>query len=200
MNIAERIHAAYIGERRVSVLANHLENFLPHQGSILDVGCGDGGLAWELHQRNPRLDIQGIDVLARPNARVPTEIFDGERIPLDDESVDHILLVDVLHHSEEPAKILGEAARVAKRGITIKDHLLEGWLAGPTLRMMDRVGNARHGVDMPFVYWREERWQEAWRALGLVVHRFETKLKLYPPPLTWVFDRRLHFIAHLGKA
>ncbi len=200
MNVAERIHAAYLGGRRVSVLGKHLEHFLPRRGSVLDVGCGDGALILELRKRNPQLTIRGMDVLIRPQARVPIEVFDGERIPRDDESVDRVLLVDVLHHCEEPATLLAEATRVAKEGVVIKDHLLEGWLAGPTLRMMDRVGNARHEVNLPFNYWPEARWRETWRTLGLNVRRFETKLKIYPPPLSWALDRRLHFIASLDRA
>jgi hypothetical protein len=39
-----------------------------------------------------------------------------------------------------------EAARVANHSVVIKDHLLEGMFAGPTLHFMDWVGNRGHDV------------------------------------------------------
>ncbi|HIF96365.1 MAG TPA: class I SAM-dependent methyltransferase [Myxococcales bacterium] len=197
MNVAEKIHAAYGGRRRIEVLSHHIEKFLPHQGSLLDVGCGDGALARRLGESRPDLRIRGIDVRLRPDALIPVDLFDGKRIPHPDDHFDCVLLADVLHHCEPPDILLGEAARVARRKIVIKDHLLEGWLAGPTLRLMDRVGNARHGVSLPFTYWREARWRTAWHELGLELDAFEVRLHLYPPPLGFIFDRGLHFIAEL---
>ena len=33
-----------------------------------------------------------------------------------------------------------------------------GFLAGPTLRFMDWIGNARHGVALPYNYWSAQEW------------------------------------------
>ena len=128
---------------------------------------------------------------------VPVKIFDGKRIPFPDNAFDTVLLVDVIHHAEPPEDLLAEAVRVARRQLVIKDHLREGWLAGATLRWMDRVGNARFGVPLPFTYWPEARWRSAWARIGLVPDTFETRLRIYPPPFGLVFDRGLHFIARL---
>jgi hypothetical protein len=49
--------------------------------------------------------------------------------------------------------LLREAVRVARRMILIKDHIVDAVLAGPTLRLMDRIGNARYGVSFPHNYW-----------------------------------------------
>ena len=57
-----------------------------------------------------------------------------------------------------PRQLLREAVRVARRGLLIKDHTLTGFLAGPTLRLMDRVGNQRHGVALPYNYWTQQQW------------------------------------------
>ncbi len=197
MNIAERIHAAYGTMHRIQVLRRHLEPLLPERGSVLDVGCGDGALSQELGAQRPGLEIRGIDVRARPDAHIPVTLFDGKRIPHADDAFDCVLLIDVLHHCDPPEPLLAEAVRVTRRQILIKDHLLEGFLAGPTLRWMDRVGNARHGVPLPFVYWSEARWRRAWGELGLELDSFQVELGLYPPPLGIVFNRGLHFLANL---
>ena len=44
---------------------------------------------------------------------------------------------------------------MAARGIVLKDHTRNGLFSGSTLRFMDWVGNARHGVRLPYNYWPE---------------------------------------------
>jgi hypothetical protein len=70
--------------------------------------------------------------------------------------------------------------------------------AGPTLRFMDWVGNKHHGVRLPYNYWPEARWRAAWKALGLRVEAFHTRLDLYPGPFRWLFESGLQFVARLG--
>ena len=93
--------------------------------------------------------------------------------------------------------LIREAARAAGRAIVFKDHTRNGLLAGPTLRFMDYVGNAHHGVVLPYNYWPRGRWLEAFRELGLTVRAWKDDLKLYPRLADWVFGRSLHFIALL---
>ena len=82
--------------------------------------------------------------------------------------------------------------------VVVKDHLRDPWLARPTLRFMDWVGNRRHGVNVPDDYWPRRRWEEAFARTGLEVDVFRS-LSLFPPPLTWLFDRGLHFAAALRR-
>jgi hypothetical protein len=73
-------------------------------------------------------------------------------------------------------------------------------LAGPTLRLMDRAGNARHGIALPCNYWRRSEWLRAIDSLGLRVAAWEERLAIYPRPARWHFDRSLHFVARLERA
>lgn len=198
MRPVERVHESYVSIRRVRVLVDHLTRIMPPDASVLDVGCGDGQLARALAERRPDLRFEGIDVLVRETAVIPVREFDGLHIPFPDDAYDVVLFVDVLHHSEQPAALLGEAVRVARQHLVIKDHDLHGWLAGPTLRFMDRVGNERYGVDLPYDYWPLERWRDEWQSLGLTCEEIIRRLGLYPWPAGWLFDRSLHFIARLA--
>jgi hypothetical protein len=105
----------------------------------------------------------------------------------------------VLHHAEDAKHLLREAVRVARQGLIIKDHTLSGFLAGPTLRLMDRVGNQRYGVALPYNYWAPKQWMEAFEALGLRVGAWNSDLGLYARPARWLFDRSLHFVARLDR-
>jgi SAM-dependent methyltransferase len=107
------------------------------------------------------------------------------------------MFVDVLHHTDDPEVLIAEAARVARRSIVIKDHTKDGLLAGRTLAFMDWVGNARHGVALPYNYWPRRRWQEMADRRGLRVERWIDRLGLYPWWARWVFERKLHFVARL---
>src|SRR5690606_11978895 len=126
--------------------------------TVVDVGCGDGQLGALLQQARPDIALKGVDVLVRPNTFIPVSPFDGHRLPFDDDSVGAVLLVDVLHHCDDPTGLLRDCARVARDAIIIKDHLADGFLAVPTLRVMDFVGNAGHGVALPYNYWTREQW------------------------------------------
>jgi len=107
------------------------------------------------------------------------------------------MFVDVLHHVDDPIVLLSEAVRVARKGIVIKDHTENGLLAGPTLRFMDWVGNARHGIALPYNYWPKERWHQAIESFGLTIAEWRSELGLYPWPAHCVFGRSLHFVARL---
>lgn len=198
MHLIKDFHAKYIFERRVKRLASELLACLPDQGEVLDVGCGDGRIDALMREARPGLALQGIDIVARPTTHIPVRIFDGQRIPHGDRSFDIVLFIDVLHHTDAPQELLREAIRVARRGILIKDHLVEGLLARKTLRLMDWVGNAPHGIRLPYNYWTRQEWQEACRALRLRPSIWKEAIGLYPRPLSWFFDRHLHFIALLA--
>lgn len=197
MSLLERIHAGYVATRRARSLSIHLAELIPPGARVLDVGCGDGELTYLIGQRRLDIEVKGIDVLVRPMTWIPVAQFDGQIIPYGDNSFDVVMFVDVLHHTEDPMILLREAARVARLAIVLKDHTCNGWMAYPTLRLMDEVSNMRHGVVLPFNYWSRQRWLDAFSALGLRIGEWKRKLWLYPWPARWLFDRSLHFVTRL---
>jgi SAM-dependent methyltransferase len=198
VNAVDQLHQNYVLSRRVRVLGEHLAKLLPPGASVLDVGSGDGLLAAELLRKRSDIQVQGVDVHVRTTAAIPVASFDGRTLPFGDSSFDAVVLVDVLHHADDPARLLREAARVARGPILIKDHTCDRFLAIPTLRFMDRVGNARHGVSLPYRYWRRQTWLDNFRALGLEITFWENDLGLYPIPARWLFGGSLHFLARVA--
>jgi SAM-dependent methyltransferase len=197
MSLLEWIHGGYVHNRRVRVLARELSARMPAHGRILDVGCGDGLLAALIQNAKPGTTLTGIDVLVRSGAHIPVQKFDGKTIPFPDASFEALMFVDVLHHTDDPAILLREAARVTRHSIVIKDHTLDGLAAAATLRFMDRIGNRRHNVVLPHNYWPKQKWLDTFASLGLSVQVWKSKLGLYPPPVDFLFGRSLHFLAQV---
>jgi len=192
------IHGKLVFGRRVRRLAAALVDRLPADARVLDVGCGSGDLAALVMQLRPDVTIEGIDVLVRPGTAIPVHAYDGQHIPFPDNAFDAAIVIDVLHHTDDPQAVLAEIARVAPV-VVIKDHLRDGLLANATLRFMDWVGNAAHGVRLPYNYLSRREWSGIWQALGLRTSAFATRLSLYPRPASWLFDRGLHFVTILSR-
>ncbi len=191
-------HERCIRHRRAAVLAAHLANVIPPARTVLDVGCGDGRVAQLVRAARPELDIRGLEVAPRAAACIPVRGFDGCTLPYPNASVDVVLFIDVLHHTQDPLVLLREAGRVARRAVVIKDHVRDGWGSWATLRFMDYVGNRRFGVSLPFNYWRRTQWIQAFESLAWRTECWIHQLDLYRKPASWIFDRSLHFLARLA--
>jgi 2-polyprenyl-3-methyl-5-hydroxy-6-metoxy-1,4-benzoquinol methylase len=94
-----------------------------HAGpSIVDLGCGLGGYSKVLAERG--FQVQAFDVVPEYVERarglgVAAELYDGERLPLADASVDTVILLEVIEHLEQPERVLAEARRVARRNVLV---------------------------------------------------------------------------------
>jgi len=94
-----------------------------HAGhELLDLGCGLGGYSLELGKRG--FAVRGLDVSDRYVERarslgVEAETYDGSTLPLPDDGVDSVLMLEVIEHLDEPAALLAEARRVARRNVLL---------------------------------------------------------------------------------
>ena len=196
-----RLHGRIVFRRRVRQLTDALSDMLPAEDAdLLDVGCGDGTIAKAIADQRPGLTVFGADVLARPEVAIPMKVYDGQTLPFPDNSFDAVMLVDVLHHCDDPNIILAEVARVARRTILIKDHIVSGPISRAVLRFMDWTGNRGHGVRLVYNFWSGRDWQAAWDRHGLIVAEDRRKLRLYPAGSRWLWERGKHFIARLSPA
>jgi SAM-dependent methyltransferase len=191
------LHDRYVVGQRVQRLCDRLVPLIPESALLLDVGCGDGMLARRILAIRPDVTVDGLDVLIRPTTAIRVRPFDGTHLPCADASVDTVMFVDVLHHAADPVALLREARRVSRHDVLIKDHTRDGWLAQRTLRLMDWVGNARHGVALPYTYWSRKEWEQVLESVGLGPDVWLSRLDLYPAPGSWLFERQLHFVARL---
>src|SRR5216684_3124032 len=194
-----RWHHAFVFERRARVLAEMLAAQIPQRASVLDIGCGDGTIGSLVAQLRPDISIQGVEFLVRPGCKIACHRFDGSSLPFPDGAFEVCLFVDVLHHTQDPAVLLREAVRVSRSFVLLKDHLDENILDDVTLRFMDWVGNRPHGVVLTYNYQSRGQWVEYFSKCGLAETTWTTRVPLYPPPISFVAGRGLHFVALLRK-
>lgn len=93
--------------------------FLPLGARVLDIGCGEGATLVHLGAEG----AVGIDLFAEKihfaRQAVPSCRFEqgsAYAIPFPDGAFDHVLVRDVLHHLDEPARCIAECARVLAPG------------------------------------------------------------------------------------
>jgi SAM-dependent methyltransferase len=103
------------GNRRL-ILRSVLEALPEFYGTVLDVGCGHMPYK-QLLLSEPSRAVRyiGLD-LPDNNYASPELEWDGVSIPLGEESVDCILLTEVLEHCPDAQLVLNEAFRVLKPG------------------------------------------------------------------------------------
>lgn len=84
--------------------------------TLLDAGCGDGGVARLLRTRVR--EVTAVDVEPSPawndEPGLRFLVADAEALPFDDDSFDVVHSKDSLHHMHDPARALAEYHRVLK--------------------------------------------------------------------------------------
>jgi len=89
---------------------------------VLDLGCGDGYDSAFFTQKG--VIVIGVDKMPSPKwqefrVRFPKLSFlvdNAEKLPLPSGSFDLVFAKDVLHHTQNPQKLLTEALRLTKKG------------------------------------------------------------------------------------
>ncbi|WP_418016235.1 class I SAM-dependent methyltransferase [Mycobacterium sp. 23] len=151
--------------------AEALKGFVAAGDSVLDVGCGTGLLSVYLRDRYG-VAPHGIDVTDSRKADIPFTEFDGTSIPFPDNSFDHVILSEVLHHSQDPVRLTAECERVARRRILVFEDMPEGLVGKLALQAQVRAFTRSHRYPFRPARLDEYRQALAWLATRAVsVHR-----------------------------
>lgn len=191
------MHRAFVSHRRADVLADTLAPILASHARVVDIGCGNGRLARLLGERLPQSRIVGTDVLPS-RAEVAYVRYDGKRLPFASGSFDAALLVDVLHHAHDPGATLGEAVRVSRGTVVIKDHVRVSRWSACVLAAMDWFGNRPYDVPLGNRYLSWPEWERVFVGLQLRITKVTIGIDLYPWPFSLLFRSGWQFVVRLA--
>lgn len=95
--------------------------------TVLDVGAGTGRALRHLAKRLPETRLTGLEPVrglrAVAEAHGGGEFVEGvgEELPFEDDQFDVVIATAVMHHVPDPARIIAEMTRVARRAVMISD-------------------------------------------------------------------------------
>lgn len=143
-------------------LTRILTPYLKNSKSVLDLGSSDGRLAAQIQRKlaaqRKCIQFMGCDVHVQPKTYIPIFQYSGHRLPFADNTFDCVLIVDVLHHTDNPLQVLKEAKRVSRRYVLIKDHYWNNSKDFSRLKFADYIGNKPYGIRLPYGFLTRNDW------------------------------------------
>lgn len=123
-------------ERRARQLMEQVDEWLPTEGPLLDLGSGTGHLSARLERELGlevvTADVSDMHVVGRP----PVLIADGV-LPFEEGTFSAALLFFMLAYPNDPAGVLAEAARVTRGPIILVQSLHSGRFGYAWLRVRE---------------------------------------------------------------
>ena len=107
-------------KKRAKKVFETLKNWLVGR-KILDYGAGLGLLGKEITLKLKK-EVVLTDIADKNITSLPFWLSGPEKTPFPDGQFDTVLLVNVLHHTKNPQKIISEAKRISKNRIIILEH------------------------------------------------------------------------------
>jgi SAM-dependent methyltransferase len=193
------LHHRMIRVPRAELVASALARMIGRARRLLDIGSHDARVASRVGELVEAVEVRGVDVKVDPHAAIPVEAYDGRTLPFESDRFDAVVLSDVLHHCEDPARVLAEALRVAPV-VGIKDHFCFGPLSRAMLLGMDLVGNFQPGIDVRGTYLTPAEWHRLWGSCGARLAAIDWPLDIHPPAIRWLTRSELQFAARIERA
>ncbi|KKR78393.1 MAG: Methyltransferase type 11 [Candidatus Nomurabacteria bacterium GW2011_GWA2_40_9] len=152
------------GKSRAKDMINKIKPFLDKNDAILDIGSGTCNVCqilFENHYKISPLDVQDLSFVNN----IKPVIYDGVKIPYDNNKFDKVLILTVLHHTPNPENVLKEAKRVSKRIIIIED-IYSNWLHKYITYFFDSLLNLEF-IGHPHTNKNDKQWKKTFKKLGL---------------------------------
>jgi len=143
-----------------SHVVERFEMFLPSRKSILDIGCGLGDITVTMNNHRQNF-VVGTDLsthllkYANKHNRVDGYVLsDASRLPFMNGTFDLVTMLDLLHHTLEPEKIVREAKRVSNRYVVVAEiGVFENRMIRPIENLWLKI------TDGGFSYFPRRRWK-----------------------------------------
>jgi len=173
-------------------MALEIARVVPANSRVLDVGCGNGFIAHHLSTML-RTNVIGIDLDPTTEATIEYSQFDGQHFPLEDDSVDAVLLCYVLHHAQDFGTVMNELRRVLSPGglAIVYEDIPSAWWDRIVCWIHNQKWRKRTG---PCTFRHDAEWRALFNAAGFEIAN-ERRLSRWRS-LTHPVSRRLYVLSH----
>jgi len=155
-----------LGEKWSANKVKPLMDYLPADAKILDLGSGNCMITNHLKKHGynvTAIDVKNLSIVED----ISPIIYDGVHLPFEDNSFDVVLVLTVLHHSDNPAELIREAKRVSQTLVIIEDTFGSKFQKKIT-QLMDTLVNLGHSK-MTYQNKSETEWESLFVEEGLTV-------------------------------
>ncbi|MFH1656968.1 MAG: class I SAM-dependent methyltransferase [bacterium] len=171
-------------ESAAKKMCEECREFILPDAKILDVGC-DSGIIAKTFADCFSTEVSGTDIEDNRIVPIPFKVAAEDELPFPDNSFDIILINYVLHHSQNPLKILREAKRVSRQRIIIYEDLPAGFWAKMRCWLHQTTYNIFFkGERKKFSFKTEKEWIKLFDELELTVlksSRASVRFDLFDP-------------------
>lgn len=143
--------------RALAEINEYHQRYQPHltpTTSLLDIGVGSGLALHHVMQQNPHLACAGVDIhdLRLPDVEVPLQVYDGYTLPFVADRFDVSLIFYVMHHCDNPHRLLEEAVRVSRQKLIIIEEFHQAGADPTSLDLTERQSHRALGIpaNMPY--------------------------------------------------
>ena len=165
-----------------------IRSFFPENGRpggdgrlrVLDLGAGEGYVGEAMAQALGA-DVHLADVLDLNRTSLPHVRYDGRTLPFEDDAFDVTVLYFVLHHAEDPERVLHEALRVTRGRVLVAESVYRGVWDRRLLTFLDRWANrlrsgGRMAAQEGHLHFRTSaEWRRAFERVGADVRAEEKR-------------------------
>jgi len=155
-----------LGKARANDIFGKIKPFLNKKSHILDIGAGTCNVCEILLEEGYNIVPLDIQDLSFVNNIKPI-LYDGDKIPFDDNKFDIALILMVLHHISYPDRIIEEAKRVSRRIIIMEDIYTNIFHKYITY-FLDSLLNLEF-IGHPHTNKNNKLWKETFDKLGLKI-------------------------------
>lgn len=148
-------------------MALEIARVIPRGSEVLDVGCGNGFIAYHLSAMLGAR-VAGFDLAESTKAPIDYRHYDGAEFPAKDQSCDAVLLCYVLHHAQDLRLMLSQMRRVLRTGglVIIYEDIPETRWDRAVLWIHDRQWRERTG---PCTFRLDSEWRALFESSGFEI-------------------------------
>ena len=150
-----------------------IKSYIYDKEKILDFGCGDMGLSKQLIAKFKGIKVIGVDVINQKsellkNERLEFVRYNGRRLPFKDNSFDAAIAFYVLHHCENPEKLIRECLRVTKKRMIVIESVPHRNYELLFMKFLDYFFNIIKfdNTPLPYMFHTVSEWEKIFSDMG----------------------------------